>query len=235
MTHLRRCVLGSAHIAGILGSVSSTRRAVPVFPWSSPFPPGTPPCVDAAHAFVRALLRYYKPVRLPAVVHRGRAPSGFSARTAPTGRGQRRDLPGSVQDVSMRAWGLRPRGVRTLLAMAKCPMLPSTSGNGVGTPNAKLSRLNTQPASSPVNACQTASRPPSHDLGAVWFATPSLLETFTPYTLPAYPGASPCFSRPPTTSTLHRRAFSPVPQARFQTATNRVSPRFSLCVLCAAV
>ena len=55
----------------------------------------------------------------------------------------------------------------------------------------QFSRLDTQPAPSPVNACPAASRPPSHDSGPVWFATPSLYETLTRYTLPAYPGASP--------------------------------------------
>ena len=37
-------------------------------------------------ALVRRLLRYYQPVRLPAVVHHGRAPFGFSARTVPRAR-----------------------------------------------------------------------------------------------------------------------------------------------------
>ncbi len=33
-------------------------------------------------------------------------------------------------------------------------------------------RLNTQPARTPVNASPTALRPPTHDSGPVWLATP---------------------------------------------------------------
>ena len=54
---------------------------------------------------VRWLLRYYSPVRLPMAVHRCRAPCGFTARTAANLRGRPRDLPGSVQGVSVRAAG----------------------------------------------------------------------------------------------------------------------------------
>ena len=138
---------------------------------------------------VRALPRYYGPVRLPAAVHRGLAPFGFSARTPRTARGQRRDLPGSAQDVCVRAWGLRPRGVRMRLAMAAHPVWPSEQRNAVGTPDKTISRLNTQPARSPANACTAALRPKRHGAGPVWLATPSLCKTLTRYTLPAWPGA----------------------------------------------
>jgi hypothetical protein len=141
-------------------------------------------------AFVRALRRYYGLVRLPGVVHHS-CTFLLTARTAPTGCGQRRDLPGSVQGVSVRAWGLRPRGVPVRLAIAARGILPSVQGNNVGTPDSKLSRLNTQPAHSPVNACRNPSRGSSHDSGPVWLANPSLCETLIRDTLPAYPGASP--------------------------------------------
>ena len=144
--------------------------------------------------FVRALLRYYELVRLPAVVHRGRTPIGFAARTLPTGQGQRQDLPGSVQRASVRAWGLRPRGVRAHLAMAMRAMLLSELGNVVSTPDCKLSRLDGQPAHSPVNACRKTLGPDRHDSGSVWFAIPSLYETFIRCSLPIYPGASPGFA-----------------------------------------
>ena len=100
----------------------------------------------------------------------------------------------------MHAWGLRPRGAWARLAMAARSVLPSVQANAVGAPDKTISRLNTQPALSPVNACPDASRQPSHDSGTVWFAIPSLSETFTRYTLPASPGASrlrpfPCEKR----------------------------------------
>lgn len=47
----------------------------------------------------------------------------------------------------------------------------------------------------PVNASHAASRPPSHDSGPAWFAAPSLYETLTRNTLPAYPDASRLSSR----------------------------------------
>ena len=76
------------------------------------------------------------------------------------------DLPGSAQEVSVRAWGLRPRGARTHLAMSMCTILPSGQSQGVGAPYKALSRLDTQPAPAPVNACHNPSRGNSHDSGA---------------------------------------------------------------------
>jgi len=61
--------------------------------------------------------------------------SFLAARTTPTRRGQRRDLPGSARDAWIRAWGLRPRGVRVRLAIPAHAILPSVLGNAVGTPN----------------------------------------------------------------------------------------------------
>src|SRR5258708_39625535 len=53
----------------------------------------------------------------------------------------------------------------------------------VSCPDAKISRLNSWPAGSPVNASSRTSRCATHDSGPVWFAIPSLLETFTLYSL----------------------------------------------------
>jgi len=115
--------------------------------------------------FVRALLRYYGFVRLPVVVHHG-CTFLLTARTLATGQGQQRDLPGSAQEVSVRAWGLRPRGACAHLAMAMRTVLPSGQSQGVGTPYKALSRLDTQPAPAPVNACHNPSQGNSHDSGA---------------------------------------------------------------------
>jgi hypothetical protein len=46
--------------------------------------------------------------------------------------------------------------------------------NCLGVPNWLISRLNTQPASAPVNASRTALRPAVHDSGSSWVATPSM-------------------------------------------------------------
>ena len=58
------------------------------------------------------------------------------------------------------------------------------SMHSVGVPGVVLSRLNGQPVRAPLNASPAPSRVPPHDSGTVWFATPSLEETRTPYSLP---------------------------------------------------
>jgi hypothetical protein len=58
------------------------------------------------------------------------------------------------------------------------------SKHSVGVPEVLFSRLNTQPMRTPVNASPKPSRASAHDSGTVWFATPSLEETCTPYSLP---------------------------------------------------
>jgi len=66
--------------------------------------------------------------------------------------------------------------------------LPSAYLHGVGTPEwSKLSRLDTRPARSPVNASPPASRPTAHDSGPVWVATPSPYETSIRNTSPVLP------------------------------------------------
>jgi hypothetical protein len=68
-----------------------------------------------------------------------RASSAYAFRLPDTvrgsiSRGQLQDLPVPTHDVSERAQGLRPRGVRERLAMATFPMWPSAYSYSVGTP-----------------------------------------------------------------------------------------------------
>ena len=74
----------------------------------------------------------------------------------------------------MHAWGLRLRSVLRVLAMAHPSVWPSAMLNGVGTPVAIISQLNTLPACAPVNASMAASRLATHDSGSGWLATPFL-------------------------------------------------------------
>ena len=60
-------------------------------------------------------------------------PSGW---TLPSG--QPVDIPVPLQVACMRARGLRPRRVRTVLAMTRRPMLPSVCLYGVGTLNVHI-------------------------------------------------------------------------------------------------
>jgi hypothetical protein len=52
-----------------------------------------------------------------------------------------------------------------------------------------LSRLNTLPACSPVNASRAALRLPAHDSGPGWLATPYLYDSCIRDFTPVYPGA----------------------------------------------
>jgi len=88
----------------------------------------------------------------------------------------------------VRAWGLRPRRARTVLAISADPVLPLARSDGGGTLKfISISRLNTQLASPPVNTSLTASQPPTHDSGPKWIATPSSHKTLTCYSPPVSP------------------------------------------------
>src|ERR1700730_18376346 len=52
-----------------------------------------------------------------------------------------------------------------------------------------FSRLNTQPALSPVNASPSGLPHATHDSGSLWLARPLTFETFIQYNLPVYTGA----------------------------------------------
>ena len=75
--------------------------------------------------------------------------------------------------------------------MTHPPVLPSDLGDGVGTPVAFISQLNTLPACTPVNASMAASRLAAHDSGPGWIAIPFLYDSFIHYSTPVYPGAPP--------------------------------------------
>jgi hypothetical protein len=66
-------------------------------------------------------------------------------------------------------------------------MLPSAMLNGVGTPVAIISQLNTLPACAPVNASMAASRLATHDSGPGWIATPFLYDSFIHNSTPVVP------------------------------------------------
>jgi hypothetical protein len=89
----------------------------------------------------------------------------------------------------MHARGLRLRGVHKVLAMAHPSVLPSAMLNGVGTPVAIISQLNTRPACAPVNASMAALRLAMHDSGSGWLARPFLYDSFIHNSTPVYPGA----------------------------------------------
>jgi len=70
-----------------------------------------------------------------------------------------------------------------------CPMLPSASSYGVGTPKGLIPQLNGWPACTPVNASTSASRPPPHDSGPGRLAGSSLYDSLIRNSLPVLTGA----------------------------------------------
>jgi hypothetical protein len=98
-----------------------------------------------------------------------------------------RRSPGSRPKSVPTCQGLRPRRAEQSLALTRLPVLLSTTLTASAPwTNIKISRLNGWPAGSPVNASSRTSRCATHDSGPVWFAIPSLLETFTLYSLSIY-------------------------------------------------
>ena len=133
-------------------------------------PLGWPPFLHSLRTcrarFVRELLRSYWAIRLPLSVHRRRTSldfptrpfcqkgeqgiSRFPCRLFPRMHGVS-DRAGSVQDSPYR------------LAQCGLPLLLTTSA-----PRRYLSRLNTQPALSPVNASPRPRGSSRHDSGSLW-------------------------------------------------------------------
>src|SRR6202011_886335 len=91
-------------------------------------------------------------------------------------------------------------------------MLPSALSSASAPGSKDFSRLNGWPMRSPVNASPAPSRVSTHDSGPVWFAIPSLQETFTLYSLPVSPAHRLSSSRQCPISHVHqRRRAEPLP------------------------
>jgi hypothetical protein len=125
--------------------------------------------------FVRRLLRYYAFVRLLLLVHQWIAPIGLPLRiTAAIARDQTGDLPVPAQDDSAHARGLRPRRSGDGLASSARLRVAFHLLYDVGPLRLNLlSRLNTRPMHTPVNASPPPSRVTAHDSGPLWVASPS--------------------------------------------------------------
>src|SRR6266516_3993298 len=85
-------------------------------------------------------------------------------------------------DPGMRAWVVA--GFPGSRAGCGLPLLLTGSASRIW-----ISRLNTQPALSPVNASPSGLLHSTHDSGSSWLAKPLTFETFIQYNLPVYPGA----------------------------------------------
>lgn len=79
----------------------------------------------------------------------------------------------------MRARGLRSRGIERRLACSAIARIAFRAHQDVSIPERSVTRLNTLPTSSPVNASHQHLRAAVHDSGADRFARPYLHETYT--------------------------------------------------------
>ena len=144
------------------------------------------------------------------------------AACGPSRRWRSWDLPVPVRGVSGRARGLRPRGVPSRLALATRRVWPSAYLHGVGTPEwSKISRLDTRPARTPVNASPPASRPSAHDSGPVWVATPSPYDSSIRCTSPVLTGARRYCGDGVTTSTVTPSSFERLAEIRRDSDVDR--------------
>ena len=80
--------------------------------------------------------------------------------------------------------GLRPRGTGCALALTRAPVLPSTTRKVSASRTDFLSRLNTWPTGTPVNASSPTSRRETHDSGPMGFALPFIVRDSHPLLLP---------------------------------------------------
>src|SRR2546427_3980802 len=118
-----------ARWANRAGSESRVCRAWPGFPWPDPFPPPPPlrggPLCSAASPVLRIG---------PTSHDRSSSALVLGLPDAACFRRQPWDLPVPIQNVSVHAWGLRPRGVLLQHRHSLQSMLPSALNNAVGTP-----------------------------------------------------------------------------------------------------
>jgi hypothetical protein len=147
--------------------------------------------------FVRRLRRYFGAVRLPTSVHHRRTSFDFPVRSAVLFSADRRGISRFPHNVLAYMHGVsdRARSGHTLRWRCTrcCLPLSSTASASRSTcrlrSGACISRLNTRPGRSPVNASTPPSRAAPHDSGPLWFAIPSTYETFIHNTLPVLTGA----------------------------------------------
>jgi len=157
---------------------------------------------------VRGLRRYYGPVRLPVSVHHRRVSLDFPTRpaTLPTyiGTAGGHGISRFSREMFSYMHGVSDRAGFPGISRYRCPRcgLPLTPTASAPRRSAGwqrlLSRLNTRPARSPVNASPLPSRATTHDSGPLWAANPLTCDSFIHYTSPVYPGAQehrPCQPR----------------------------------------
>jgi hypothetical protein len=172
---------------GRTGRVGPTRCPGRVLLWQVPFgqPSSLHPLRHQLSGVVRRLPRYFRAVRLPRSVRHRRASLDFPMRpkaTAPLGEPGISRLP---NEVSAYVHGVSDRAGLGHTSRYRCirwclPLTPTASASR----RKVLTRLNTRPARSPVNASTPLLRAAPHDSGPMWVATSHSYDFCIHYTSP---------------------------------------------------
>src|SRR5437773_2873182 len=139
---------------------------------------------------VRGLLRYYRAVRLPRSVRHRRTSLDFPMRPEATAARGGLGISRFPREVSAYVHGVSDRAGLWRTSRYRCtrwglPLLLTASASR----RKVLTRLNTRPARSPVNASTLPSRATPHDSGPMWVATSHSYDFFIHYTSPVLTGA----------------------------------------------
>jgi hypothetical protein len=159
-------------------------------------PPFLPRLRGSFRRIVRRVPRYYGAVRLPAVVRHRRGSLDFPMRSALPARADDRRLSRFPCVVFPYMRGVSDRAGSTAASRWRQPRcgLPHQV-MCVGTPEwppfggLPISRFNTRPARTPVNASSPSLRIATHDSGPVWLARPSPYDSCIHDTSPVFIGA----------------------------------------------
>src|SRR6266699_1629658 len=186
-------------IVGYSYPLQRTRRVFParspgrVLLWQVPFGQtlSLHPLRDRLSGLVRGLLRYYWSVRLPKSVRHRRMSLDFPMRPKATAARGGLGISRFPREVSAYVHGVSDRAGLWHTSRYRCtrwglPLLLTASASR----RKVLTRLNTRPARSPVNASTLPLRAAPHDSGPMWVANPPLpYDFFIHYTSPVLTGA----------------------------------------------
>jgi hypothetical protein len=144
-----------------------------------------PPLRRHCSGLVRRVHRYYRSVRLPRSVHRRRTSIDFPTRPAASTTAGRPGTSRFSREAFPYVHGVCDRAGSACLSRyrdSRCCLPLSFTASA---PRRKcLSRLDTRPVRTPVNASKSPSRTTPHDSGPVWLATPSPYDSFIHNTSP---------------------------------------------------
>ena len=146
--------------------------------------------VPIADTVVRGLRRYYGAIRLPTFVHHRRVSLDFPMRPAQSPGSGERGISRFSREVFPYMLGVSDRAGPRCISRYRCVECGLPPSPTASAPRREfLSRLNTRPARTPVNASPLPLRTATHDSGPLWAANPSTYDSFIHNTSPVYPGA----------------------------------------------